>query len=248
MEADWAKWVGRNRALKNADEEIDFQTDYVLDIARCKWQWMWWWWLVNIALKVKLQEPRSFLKVSYNVPFSIMTQIKRDCGSDFPWDLDVGDMFKVLLLSPWPDQSCINFLCQEWHHHKDEDILTYRDKSFASKFTGAPLTIPFYLQALGPSPSHCLVVRLVLFLCLFANWHFSICRHPVPCPSHQLHVRPRRLPWHLHAPDKEVKHATVQRKKIFGNNSIPDQAWTLENENCMTTWSRKTYRRTAYSA
>ena len=102
MEADWAKWVGRNRALKNADEEIDFQTDYVLDIARCKWQWMWWWWLVNVAMKVKLQEPRSFLKVSYNVPFSIMTQIKRDCGSDFPWDLDVGDMFKVLLLSPSP--------------------------------------------------------------------------------------------------------------------------------------------------
>ena len=40
MEADWAKWVGRNRALKNADEEIDFQTDYVLDIARCKSWWM----------------------------------------------------------------------------------------------------------------------------------------------------------------------------------------------------------------
>ena len=34
MEADWAKWVARNKALKNADEEIDFQTDYVLDIAK----------------------------------------------------------------------------------------------------------------------------------------------------------------------------------------------------------------------
>ena len=36
MEADWSKWVERNRALKNADEEIDFQTDYVLDIAKCE--------------------------------------------------------------------------------------------------------------------------------------------------------------------------------------------------------------------
>ena len=34
MEADWAKWVARNRALKNADEEIDFQTDFVNEIAR----------------------------------------------------------------------------------------------------------------------------------------------------------------------------------------------------------------------
>jgi len=92
MEADWAKWVGRNRALKNADEEIDFQTDYVLDIAR-------------------------------------------DCGPDFPWDLDVGDMFK------------------EWHHHKDEDILTYRDKSFASKFTGtqSPVHHTNFMYALDDS-------------------------------------------------------------------------------------------------
>ena len=34
MEADWQKWVARNLALKTADEEIDFQTDYVLDIVR----------------------------------------------------------------------------------------------------------------------------------------------------------------------------------------------------------------------
>ena len=27
-------------------------------------------------------------------------------------------------------------MIQVWHHHKDEDILTYRDKSFASKYTG----------------------------------------------------------------------------------------------------------------
>ena len=41
MEADWAKWVARNKALKNADEEIDFQTDYVLDIARYVLTWQY---------------------------------------------------------------------------------------------------------------------------------------------------------------------------------------------------------------
>ena len=52
----------------------------------------------------------SFLKVSYlKVSFSIMTKIQRDCGSDFPWDLDVGDMFKVLL------SFCI--------HHQDGNLL-----------------------------------------------------------------------------------------------------------------------------
>ena len=34
MEADWAKWVARNEILQNASEVIDFQTDYVLDIAK----------------------------------------------------------------------------------------------------------------------------------------------------------------------------------------------------------------------
>eukprot|EP00092_Neocalanus_flemingeri_P097452 GFUD01124197.1.p1 GENE.GFUD01124197.1~~GFUD01124197.1.p1 ORF type:complete len:111 (+),score=40.99 GFUD01124197.1:50-334(+) len=42
----------------------------------------------------------------------------RDCGTDYPYDLDVGDMFHT------------------WEGHKDQDILTYRDQSFASKFTG----------------------------------------------------------------------------------------------------------------
>ena len=34
MEADWAKWVARNEILQNACDVIDFQTDYVLDIAK----------------------------------------------------------------------------------------------------------------------------------------------------------------------------------------------------------------------
>ena len=42
----------------------------------------------------------------------------RDCGADYPYDVDVGEMF------------------HSWEGHKDRDILTYRDESFASKFTG----------------------------------------------------------------------------------------------------------------
>ena len=63
----------------------------------------------------------------------------RDCGSDFPWDLDVSAMFKVGKASNifhhhhrWHHSRHH----QEWHHNREKDILTYRDKSFASKFTG----------------------------------------------------------------------------------------------------------------
>ena len=44
--------------------------------------------------------------------------VNRDCGADYPYNLDVGEMFHT------------------WEGHKDQDILTYRDQSFASKFTG----------------------------------------------------------------------------------------------------------------
>ena len=78
MEADWAKWVARNEILQNACEVIDFQTDYVQELAR-------------------------------------------DCGADYPYDLDVSEIFHT------------------WEGHKDQDVLSYRDKSFASKFTGEKL-------------------------------------------------------------------------------------------------------------
>ena len=77
--SDWKNWVARNKACKDYHDEIDFQTDYVVELAR-------------------------------------------DCGSDYPYDLDVADMFHT------------------WEGHKDEDILTYRDKSFASKYTGTILS------------------------------------------------------------------------------------------------------------
>ena len=44
--------------------------------------------------------------------------VSRECGPDYPYDVDVSEMFHT------------------WEHHKMENILTYRDKSFASKFTG----------------------------------------------------------------------------------------------------------------
>merc|ERR1712062_144354 len=34
MVVDWKKWVDRNKALKDAHEQIDFQTDYVMDLAK----------------------------------------------------------------------------------------------------------------------------------------------------------------------------------------------------------------------
>jgi hypothetical protein len=84
--------VARNKALKDADEQIDFQTDFV-------------------------------------------TEIARDCGSDYPYELDTADIFKT------------------WHHHKDVDILTYRDQRFASKFTGtqSPIHHTNFMYALDDS-------------------------------------------------------------------------------------------------
>ena len=45
-----------------------------------------------------------------------------DCGSDYPYDLDVTEMFYT------------------WLDHKKDNIVTYRDQSFASKFTGSLAT------------------------------------------------------------------------------------------------------------
>ena len=75
MEASWRDWVARNKALADCHEEINFQTDFVMDLVK-------------------------------------------DCGSDYPYNPDVGDMFHT------------------WEGHKHDDILTYRDQSFPSKYTG----------------------------------------------------------------------------------------------------------------
>ena len=44
--------------------------------------------------------------------------VVKDLGEDYPYNLDVADLF------------------HEWEHHKDMDITSYRDRSFASKFSG----------------------------------------------------------------------------------------------------------------
>ena len=92
MNRDWNEWVDRNKALTDCHEEINFQTDFVMDLVK-------------------------------------------DCGEDYPYNLDVGDIFHA------------------WEHHKDEDVLTYRDQSFPSKFTGTPSPIHMcsFMEALDDS-------------------------------------------------------------------------------------------------
>ena len=68
--------------------------------------------------------------------------------------------------------------CQEWHHHKDEDILTYRDKSFASKFTGDEYLTPF-LQLLFSYNSSLTTSPLQLF--------FSFNSSPFPGTQSPVH-------------------------------------------------------------
>jgi len=91
-EANWRGWVERNLALTDCHEEINFQTDFVLDLAR-------------------------------------------DCAEDFPYDLDVSEMFHT------------------WEGHKHDNILTYRDQSFPSKYTGSPSPVHLrsFMSALDDS-------------------------------------------------------------------------------------------------
>jgi len=81
MEKNWKSWVERNNNLKDCFQDIQFQTDYVKEIAD-------------------------------------------DCGPDYPYDLDVADMLS------------------EWEKHKVQNILTFRDQCFTSKFTGTPSPAP----------------------------------------------------------------------------------------------------------
>jgi trimethylamine monooxygenase len=61
--------------------------------------------------------------------------IVKDCGADYPFNLDVKEIF------------------YEWEHHKDVDVLSYRDQSFASKFTGtkSPIHHTTFMKALDDS-------------------------------------------------------------------------------------------------
>ena len=92
MDADWRKWVAKMETNKDCHEEIRFQTDFVMDLAK-------------------------------------------DCGKDYPYNIDVTDIF------------------DEWEHNKVENVLTYRDQSFPSKFTGTPSPVHMrsFMDALDDS-------------------------------------------------------------------------------------------------
>ncbi|XP_065051237.1 trimethylamine monooxygenase-like isoform X2 [Rhopilema esculentum] len=68
-----------------------------------------------------------------NFQTEILVDLAKESG--YGYDLDCSDMF------------------HEWEHHKHEDILTYRDKSFASKFTGtqSPLHHCTFMKAFDDS-------------------------------------------------------------------------------------------------
>ena len=119
MQLNWQKWFKRNQSLKNCHEEIDFQTDYVQELAR-------------------------------------------DCGADYPYDLDVADIFHT------------------WEGHKDQDVLSYRDKSFASKFTG--LSVQYNTQT--------------------SYFYMFYSRRSVSYPSHYLHESIRRLNGNFYASEE----------------------------------------------
>merc|ERR1711874_805958 len=61
--------------------------------------------------------------------------IVKDLGTDYPYNLDVADMFHA------------------WENHKQQDVKTYRDQSFASKFTGvqSPIHHTTFMSALDDS-------------------------------------------------------------------------------------------------
>lgn len=90
MEEDMEKWIAKRKALKNCHDDIDFQTDFVQDLAD---------------------------------------------ESDYGHNLDIGYLFHA------------------WEHDKDENIVTYRDKSFTSKYTGtkSPIHHTKWFEALDDS-------------------------------------------------------------------------------------------------
>ena len=61
-----------------------------------------------------------------------VVELARDCGADYPYDLDVGEIF------------------HSWAGHKEQEVMTYRDKSFASKYTGvqSPIHHTTFMKAL----------------------------------------------------------------------------------------------------
>jgi len=85
------------------------------------------WVARNKALKDCMEE------IDFQTDF--VQDLVKELGADYPYDLDVKEMF------------------YSWEHDKDVDVLSYRDKSFASKFTGtkSPIHHTTFMKALDDS-------------------------------------------------------------------------------------------------
>lgn len=92
MEADTKVWIEKEGTCENAEDQIDFQTEYVRDLL---------------------------------------------VATDYP-DLDVDHVAKLF---------------KEWEHHKEEGILTYRNRAYPSTLTGtmSPTHHTVWMEALDDS-------------------------------------------------------------------------------------------------
>jgi len=72
----------------------------------------------------------TFQMIDFQTDF--VQDLVRDCGADYPYNLDTTQIF------------------YEWANHKIQDVLSYRDQSFASKFTGtkSPVHHTTFMKAL----------------------------------------------------------------------------------------------------
>jgi len=88
----------------------------------------WKKWVAKEALNKSCKDGAKFQTEYVDV-------LVKDCGSDYPHNLDVTEMFYT------------------WLDHKKSNIVTYRDQSFASKFTGtkSPVHHTTFMKALDDS-------------------------------------------------------------------------------------------------
>merc|ERR1719153_281892 len=121
MESSWKSWVARNKAVKLIEGEIDLPSKEEMESS-------WKSWVArNKALKDQNEE------IDFQSDY--VEEIAKDCGSDYPYDLEHRQIF------------------YDWEEDKHNDILTYRDKSFTSKYTGvkSPVHHTNFMYALDDS-------------------------------------------------------------------------------------------------
>jgi len=76
-------------------------------------------WRQWVARNESLKSP--FEAVDFQTDF--VMDLVADCGEDYKYDIETKDIF------------------YSWLNHKNEDLMSYRDKSFTSKYTGTPSPI-----------------------------------------------------------------------------------------------------------